>query len=41
MSEQRYREFLEYCESTHHLGRVGESEEVADLILFPLSENAG
>ncbi len=41
MSEDRYQAFLEHSKSTHPLGRVGEPEEVADLIFFLASENAG
>ncbi|MFO7768939.1 MAG: SDR family oxidoreductase [bacterium] len=41
MSEEQYAGFLEHSEQTHPLGRVGEPEEVADLIAFLASERAG
>jgi NAD(P)-dependent dehydrogenase (short-subunit alcohol dehydrogenase family) len=34
MDEERYTKFLEHSKTTHPLGRVGEPEEVADLIAF-------
>src|SRR5688500_8378505 len=34
MSEDDYAAFLEHSKTTHPLGRVGDAEEVADLILF-------
>ena len=34
LNEETYRGFLEHSKSTHPLGRVGNPEEVADLILF-------
>lgn len=40
MSETDYETFLEKSRSTHPLGRAGEPEEVAELILFLASENA-
>jgi NAD(P)-dependent dehydrogenase (short-subunit alcohol dehydrogenase family) len=41
MNEETYQQFLEHSKSTHPLGRVGAPEEVAELILFLASENAG
>jgi NAD(P)-dependent dehydrogenase (short-subunit alcohol dehydrogenase family) len=41
MDEERYAQFLEHSKSTHPLGRVGEAEEVADLIAFLASPQAG
>lgn len=41
MDETAYRQFLEHSKSTHPLGRVGKPEEIADLITFLASEQAG
>lgn len=41
MDAERYAQFLEHSKSTHPLGRVGEAEEVADLIAFLASPKAG
>ncbi len=40
MSEERYAAFLEHSTETHPLGRVGTTEEVAELILFLASDRA-
>jgi NAD(P)-dependent dehydrogenase (short-subunit alcohol dehydrogenase family) len=41
MDEERYQEFVEHSRTTHPIGRVGEPEEVADLIYFLASPRAG
>lgn len=41
MSAEQYEAFLEHCRQTHPLGRVGDSDEVAELILFLASGRAG
>ncbi len=41
MEQDRYAEFLEHSKSTHPLGRVGEAPEVAALIAFLASDEAG
>ena len=41
MDETTYQKFLEHSKETHPLGRVGNPEEVADLILFLASPRAG
>ncbi|MCU0727935.1 MAG: glucose 1-dehydrogenase [Planctomycetes bacterium] len=40
MDEAAYAKFLERCRETHPLGRAGQPEEVADLILFLASPRA-
>ncbi|MCH9680000.1 MAG: SDR family oxidoreductase [Deltaproteobacteria bacterium] len=37
MSEATYQQFLERTVGAHPLGRVGQAEEIADLIVFLLS----
>lgn len=41
MAEDTYAGFLERSKTTHPLGRVGQPEEIADLILFLASSKAG
>ena len=40
MDEDAYGKFLEHSKTTHPLGRVGQPEEVADLIAFLASDHA-
>ena len=40
MTEEQYAAFLEHSKATHPLGRVGDAEEVAELILFLASPRA-
>lgn len=41
MKDDAYATFLEHSKTTHPLGRVGRPEEVADLIYFLASDQAG
>jgi NAD(P)-dependent dehydrogenase (short-subunit alcohol dehydrogenase family) len=41
MDEEAYAAFLEHSKTTHPLGRVGQPEEVAELIYFLASPEAG
>jgi len=41
MDETTYQKFLEHSKETHPLGRVGNPEEIAQLILFLASARAG
>ncbi len=41
MDEEAYAAFLEHSKTTHPMGRVGQAEEVADLIYFLASSKAG
>ena len=40
MTEDQYNAFLEHSKTTHPLGRVGQPEEVAELIFFLASDLA-
>lgn len=41
MAEDAYSAFLEHSKTTHPLGRAGEPDEIADLIVYLASERAG
>lgn len=40
MDDAAYAKFLQHSQSTHPLGRVGSPDEIADLIVFLISEKA-
>jgi len=40
MTEEQYQAFLEHSKETHPLGRVGQPQEIAELIFFLASERA-
>lgn len=40
MNEEDYAKFLEHSETTHPIGRVGQPEEIAELIYYLASEKA-
>ena len=41
LDADRYAAFVEHSKTTHPIGRIGTPEEVADLALFLLSDDAG
>lgn len=41
MDDDKYAAFLEHSKSTHPIGRVGQPEEVAELIYYLASDRAG
>jgi NAD(P)-dependent dehydrogenase (short-subunit alcohol dehydrogenase family) len=41
MDEKTYETFTEHNKNTHPLGRIGEPEEVAELIAFLASSRSG
>jgi len=41
MGEEQYKQFLERSTATHPLGRVGTPEDIANLIVFLASDDAG
>ncbi len=41
MERESYEAFVEYSKDTHPIGRIGQPEEIADLILYLASDKAG
>jgi len=41
MSDEKYEAFLEHSKKTHPIGRPGDADEVAELIMFLASDKAG
>jgi NAD(P)-dependent dehydrogenase (short-subunit alcohol dehydrogenase family) len=41
MDDEKYQAFLEHSKTTHPIGRVGNPDEVAELIMFLASDKAG
>ena len=41
MNEEQYAAFVERAKTTHPLGRPGDADEIADLIVFLASSKAG
>jgi len=40
MNEENYEKFLEHSKTTHPIGRVGNADEIADLVFYLASEKA-
>jgi len=40
MNEENYEKFLEHSQTTHPLGRVGNADEIAELVFYLASEKA-
>lgn len=40
MSEENYEKFLEHSKTTHPIGRVGNADEIAELVFYLASEKA-